>query len=77
MPNLRAALADATARLGQSDTAALDAQLLLAHILGKTRTWLYTWPAHELDTAQTNAFGLMSLIAVGLVMREFTVSMNF
>lgn len=56
MPNLRAALADATARLGQSDSAALDAQLLLAHILGKTRTWLYTWPAHELDTGQINAF---------------------
>jgi release factor glutamine methyltransferase len=55
MPNLRTALADATARLGQSDTAALDAQLLLAHVLGKTRTWLYTWPAHELDTAQINA----------------------
>jgi release factor glutamine methyltransferase len=63
MPNLRAALADATARLGQSDTAALDAQLLLAHILGKTRTWLYTWPAHELDTAQTNAFAALLLRA--------------
>jgi len=26
-----------------SDTAILDAQLLLAEILGKDRTWLYTW----------------------------------
>ncbi|HTQ98401.1 MAG TPA: peptide chain release factor N(5)-glutamine methyltransferase [Candidatus Acidoferrum sp.] len=53
MPNLRAALADATTRLGFNDTAALDAQILLAHVLGKSRAWLYTWPAHELDAEQS------------------------
>lgn len=66
MPNLRAALAEAAARLGHSDTAALDAQLLLAHILGKTRTWLYTWPAHELDASQSAAFdALVARAAAG------------
>ncbi len=29
---------------GRSDTARLDVQLLLAHVLERDRTWLYTWP---------------------------------
>lgn len=29
--------------LNEFDTAVLDAQLLLAHVLEKDRTWLYTW----------------------------------
>ena len=56
MPNLRAALAEATVRLGFTDTAALDAQILLAHVLGRSRTWLYTWPAYELTPEQERAF---------------------
>lgn len=30
----------------------LDAELLLAHSLDRTRTWLYTWPDHQPDAAQ-------------------------
>ncbi|HIJ27763.1 MAG TPA: protein-(glutamine-N5) methyltransferase, release factor-specific, partial [Gammaproteobacteria bacterium] len=27
-----------------TDTSQLDAELLLAHLLQKSRTWLHTWP---------------------------------
>ncbi|NND68734.1 MAG: protein-(glutamine-N5) methyltransferase, release factor-specific, partial [Halioglobus sp.] len=30
-----------------SDSPRLDVELLLAHALGQTRTWLYTWPENE------------------------------
>ena len=30
-----------------SDSPRLDVELLLAHALGQTRTWLYTWPDNE------------------------------
>lgn len=30
----------------------LDLEVLLCHVLGKTRAWLYTWPEHELDDEQ-------------------------
>lgn len=39
-----------------SDTARLDTELLLAHALDKTRTWLYTWPEYELTELQQQAF---------------------
>lgn len=29
--------------IGNSDTARLDAELLLCHVINKPRTWLYTW----------------------------------
>ncbi len=29
-----------------------DAPLLLAHVLGKDRSWLFAWPEHRLDDAQ-------------------------
>lgn len=48
---VRSALEQAAARLGDSESAVLDAQLLLAHVLGKTRTWLYTWPDAALAEA--------------------------
>lgn len=35
-----------------SDSAKIDAQLLLCHVLGKDRTWLFTWSDTELDAAQ-------------------------
>ena len=40
----------------QHDTASLDAELLLAHVLHKSRTWLYTWPEQELDSYQLEQF---------------------
>jgi release factor glutamine methyltransferase len=40
----------------QPDTASLDAELLLAHVLHKSRTWLHTWPEQELSTEQAALF---------------------
>ncbi|MFI2811647.1 MULTISPECIES: peptide chain release factor N(5)-glutamine methyltransferase [Microbulbifer] len=42
--------------LEHSDSARLDAEVLLAHLLGKTRTWLYTWPEYELGTEEQQLF---------------------
>lgn len=39
-----------------SDTAALDTQLLLMHVLGCDRTYLYTWPDRPLTAEQSVAF---------------------
>lgn len=49
-------LEQAAARLCDSDSAALDAQLLLAHVLGKTRTWLYAWPERMVDAQDLQRF---------------------
>lgn len=51
-----ALLRDATRRLAHSDSAALDAQLLLASVLGKPRSWLYAWPEHPLATHDVERF---------------------
>lgn len=39
-----------------SDTPRLDAELLLAHCLGQTRTYLFTWPEKALDNRQLSCF---------------------
>ena len=39
-----------------SDSPYLDAELLLAHCLNKTKTYLHTWPEKELDKKQLNCF---------------------
>jgi release factor glutamine methyltransferase len=54
MSTIAAALAEAL--LPASATARLDAELLLAHVLGKTRSYLRTWPEKTLDEAQAQAF---------------------
>ncbi len=56
MATVSAALAHATKLFSASDSAELDAQLLLAHVLGKTRTWLYTWPDYELTAPEHDQF---------------------
>ena len=38
-----------------SDSARLDAELLLAHVLQQTRTWLYTWNDRLLSAGQQQA----------------------
>lgn len=53
--NVRDHLADAAMQLGGGE-ARLDAELLLAHALGKSRAWLYAWPEHELDKTQRADF---------------------
>ncbi|HEV7489572.1 MAG TPA: peptide chain release factor N(5)-glutamine methyltransferase [Rhodanobacteraceae bacterium] len=52
---VRDLLADAAMRLGGGE-ARLDAELLLARALGKSRAWLYAWPEHEPDEAQLTEF---------------------
>lgn len=37
-------------------TARLDAELLLAHLLGQTRTWLFTWADKQLTPQQLGEF---------------------
>lgn len=39
-----------------TDSAYLDAEILLAHCLGKNRTYLHTWPEKELDPNQLKKF---------------------
>ncbi len=49
-------LAAAQQGLAGSDSPRLDAELLLAHVLGVTRTHLHAWPEQELDQGQQTAF---------------------
>ncbi|WP_323774296.1 peptide chain release factor N(5)-glutamine methyltransferase [Alcanivorax sp.] len=51
-----AALRDARSQLSDSPSAALDADLLLCHVLGKPRSYLFTWPERELSIAQQADF---------------------
>jgi release factor glutamine methyltransferase len=39
-----------------SDSARLDSEILLAYVLGQSRTWLHTWPEHELAQEQQQNF---------------------
>lgn len=50
-----ALLARAQARL-HSDSARLDAELLLCHVLERPRSYLFTWPERGLTDAQLEAF---------------------
>lgn len=51
----------AQADLPNSDTPALDAELLLAHVLQKSRSYLFTWPDRELSDTDLDRF--MALLA--------------
>lgn len=46
----------ADSELQNSDTPMLDAELLLAHVLGKARSYLRTWPERELTAEQLRQF---------------------
>ena len=59
MNTVKSALAQAIERFHSSDSAALDAQLLLAHVLGKDRGWLIAWPEHELTREQQRSFNAL------------------
>jgi len=50
------ALREATGRLGASPTPRLDAEVLLAHLCERSRTWLYTWGDRTLTANQTARF---------------------
>jgi release factor glutamine methyltransferase len=49
------ALAAGTDRLPGTE-ARREAEILLAHALGRTRTWMYTWPEHVLTDAEWEAY---------------------
>ncbi len=49
-------LNNASAHLCQSDSSRLDAELLLAHVLGKRREFLVTWPETDLSEAEQQMF---------------------
>jgi release factor glutamine methyltransferase len=44
------------AELPDSPSPRLDAELLLAHALGKSRSYLHTWPERELDAPQLERY---------------------
>lgn len=41
------------------DSARRDAEILLGHLLGKSRSWLYTWPEQPLNAAQAAAYAAL------------------
>ena len=47
-------LTDARLVLADSESAALDAELLIRFVLQVNRAWLYTWPDRELSASQLN-----------------------
>ncbi len=47
MISIAGLLAEARKRLQDSDSPAMDAELLLCHVLGKPRSFLFTWPEQE------------------------------
>lgn len=42
-----------------SDSARLDIELILCHILQKNRTWLFTWPQQNLNSEQQQLFDVL------------------
>ncbi|HEX5636883.1 MAG TPA: peptide chain release factor N(5)-glutamine methyltransferase [Gammaproteobacteria bacterium] len=57
MMNIQQILRQANAQLtGISDSPQLDAEILLAHALQKSRTFLFTWPQHDIDEATQKQF---------------------
>lgn len=59
MTSIDSALSDATSRLSASDSARLEAELLLAAVLDQTRTYLYTWPERELTASQQQRYAAL------------------
>jgi len=59
MPSIAAALLAARTRLTASDSAQLDAELLLGQVLGLSRAQLFTRPEQPLTLAQQQAFDLL------------------
>jgi release factor glutamine methyltransferase len=53
---IKQALRMASHAIAGSDTVQLDAELLLAAVLGKSRTYLYTWPEQVLSPSERSYF---------------------
>src|SRR3546814_17927475 len=59
MPLIEALLRDARARLNSAGGEAVDADLLLAHALGRGRSWLYEHAGADIDDAPAQAFATL------------------
>lgn len=59
MTTIDAVLCAATPQLSHSDSARLDAELLLCAVLGQSRTYLYTWPERELSVEQQGRYAAL------------------
>ncbi|MBY6093787.1 peptide chain release factor N(5)-glutamine methyltransferase [Ferrimonas balearica] len=72
-------LAEASAQLeGHSDSPRLDAELLLLSRLGKPRSFLFTWPEHELPEAlMANLAGLLARRQAGEPVAHLTGQREF
>lgn len=63
--SVRGLLEAALRHLDGADARA-EAQILLAHVLGRPRSWLFAWPEHEPDAAQREVYaGLVEARARG------------
>lgn len=72
------ALAWAKSTLVNSESALLDAQVLLAFVLEKETVYLMTWPERELDKEQKGAFeGLISQRMKGVPVAHLTGTREF
>ena len=56
MNTIAALLAESVTLNACSDTPRLDTEILLAHSIGKPRSYLYTWPERTLTDSQTENF---------------------
>lgn len=56
MPNVCQLLNSAEQLLDSSDSARLDCEILLCHVLGVDRAWLHTWPEASVDSEHTKQF---------------------
>ena len=55
--NIRQTLWHASQQLADlTDSPQLDAEILLAHVLQKSRTYLFTWPEQDIDTPSQQQF---------------------
>ena len=78
--DIRTALRDGIAQLERAHvpSAALAAELLLMHILGQDRAWLYSHPEHELDAAaREKYFALIDRRAAGVPTQHLTGRQEF
>jgi release factor glutamine methyltransferase len=75
--SIRAALADAAARM-PGDEARLDAEVLLLHVLGRGRAWLFAHADDALDPAHAIAFeALVARRALGVPVAHLTGEREF
>src|SRR5271169_3111558 len=79
-PSILTALRDGIAQLEREHvpSAALAAELLLMHTLGRDRAWIYAHPEHELDAATRDQyFSLIARRASGVPTQHLTGHQEF